>query len=324
MAGCDSFQDDVLPRGEDELTLSGVVRVRPNEAIEVDLKTALNTSSAVRFGIGILPQRGDAEISEDALLTYLPSINFTSGLDYVGIDLYDTVGNLIDSDSLFFEMDSIAPVDTLPNCAIIAHDDYFSIPNDTPFYFSPVWNNDEVCDSAGFAITVVGGPYHGQLDEVIDFFPTYAFYYTPNAGFVGVDSMYYELTWTDSSGTQSSGAMVILELTEDSEETDSCLVAAINDFYMLDILPDSIGTSATPILLTPDQNDILCEEDLDHTITILSGPDQGEAMVNTDNRTINYWNDNVPADSVSTSIEYQLCDEGICDTATIILLLNGN
>lgn len=216
LAACDSFQEDLAPKGEDELILRPTVSALPNTSLYIDLKKTLQTSEVVKFELIVMPSKGQASITDESVLHYVPNQDFISGEDFLTIELINQSGVVVDSDSLFISMSASA--DSLP-CFNGALSDYYYTEENSSLTFNPL-SNDGYCPEqpSGAILDIIEDPEHGEVQQVELF--TYS--YTPEAGFIGSDSFMYELTLVDDEGSEYySLAMVTIEVKEAYSHCDS-------------------------------------------------------------------------------------------------------
>lgn len=196
-SACDSFQEDVQPQGEQELELKNAISALPGTSLYIDLKRSINTSGAVKFQINAYPEKGTANIKDDAVLLYVPKAEFLNGQDFLSVDLLNSLGSVVDTDSIFINL--VQSEDSLP-CFNGALSEYYNTPQDQPVILTPL-QNDGYCsdDVSGAVVKFQNDPEYGTLEQVALF--TYK--YTPEAGFVGDDEFMYELELIDNDGNSS-------------------------------------------------------------------------------------------------------------------------
>lgn len=209
ISSCDSFEDDALPSNEKELSLAGDISALPNTSLFIDLKKTINTSSAVRFQINTLPNRGDVSISSNAIMHYVPNKDFLSGNDFLSLDLINGGGQTIDTDSIFISMASSA--DSLPCFNGALSDNYFTSVNE-PLWIDPIANDGYCVDQiSGAIMNILDDPENGKLEKVELF--TYS--YIPDHNFIGTDEFMYELILIDDIGVEHySLAQINVEVKE--------------------------------------------------------------------------------------------------------------
>ncbi|MEP0368865.1 MAG: hypothetical protein ABJN36_20450 [Cyclobacteriaceae bacterium] len=209
LIGCDSFEDDMEPKKEDQLDLKNSISSLAGVTVFVDLKQRIKTSQEVKFGIGIAPTQGTAEISSNAILTYVPQASFVSGSDFLSLNLFDAAGGLVDTDSIYFTIaDSVG---ALP-CFNGALSDYYFAYKNEPLIFRPI-NNDGYCvdETSGAIINFESLPENGTVENV----ELFTFKYTPEQGFIGTEQFMYQLELIDSEGnSETSLAQISIEVIE--------------------------------------------------------------------------------------------------------------
>lgn len=193
---CDSFQEDVAPRGEDELTLKNAMVALPNTTLYIDLKKSIRSSEAVNFSLLKSPEKGTATISTEAILKYEPNPGFLNGSDYLTLNLLNVAGESIDIDSLYINM--AASVDSIP-CFNGALTDYYTAYSNQSIAIFPL-ENDGYCveNTSGAIIDFLEEPEHGQLIQQ----DLFSYLYTPDQGFIGNEHFMYELTLVDKEGNE--------------------------------------------------------------------------------------------------------------------------
>lgn len=230
---CDSFQDDASPKAEEELDIKSAIAALPNTSLFIDLKKTINTDEVVRFAISTSPTKGNATISEEAVLLYMPFTEFQSGQDFISLDLIDGSGQTIDTDSIFISM--TISEDSLP-CFNGALSDYYHTQENSSVVIYPISNDGYCVDQiSGAVMDILDEPAHGTLNKIELF--TYS--YLPDDGFIGTDEFMYELTLIDGDGLEyNSLAQINIEV--------------INYQDMLNALCDSLITEPQLFsLITP-------------------------------------------------------------------------
>lgn len=211
LTACDSFQEDVLPKSEDELAVQGAVSILPGTVLFLDLKDAVNASGAVQVRIELEPAKGTANIDEDAILKYTPNPDFLTGQDFMSLNLINQEGSTIDTDSVFINV--VQSTDSLP-CQNGALSDYYSTPNDQVLVFSPLLN-DGLCgdEISEVCLNFTTQPEHGQL---VSGDSSFTYQYIPEANFIGTDIFMYELTISCADGnSKSSMAQISIDVYDD-------------------------------------------------------------------------------------------------------------
>ncbi|WP_421893551.1 Ig-like domain-containing protein [Marinoscillum sp.] len=236
LASCDAFQEDVAPKGEEELVLVEGISALPNTPVFIDLKKTIRSSETVRFSIGAAPIKGSATISDQAILQYIPNSDFTQGQDVVSIQLINRSGQPIDTDSLLITMATSA--DSLP-CFNGALSDYYSVSKNSSLIIYPIANDGYCVEStSGAVIDFLAEPAHGTLSQV----ELFTYRYTPDVDFVGQEQFMYELTLIDNEGAEFySLGQVNIEVTIASSGCDSMVYPLTyempDSLSYLDVLP---------------------------------------------------------------------------------------
>jgi hypothetical protein len=250
---CDSFQEDVLPAGDEVLELQEAMRTVPNTPLYIDLKRDIRSSQVVRFEIESVPDRGTVSISSNAILEYIPHQDFTSGTDFFALSLEDENGQVLDIDSLFISMgeDVISGGfdEAWYTCDAMALSDFVTGYQNQELIVYPL-ENDGFCDSSyqSFEISILEEPEHGTLTNVYSHYQTHAYSYQPDVDFIGDDEFMYDITYIDSLGNeQYSLAKVFIEVID--YELDSCASAIYPYFY--DISDSAEFVEFLPVLSTP-------------------------------------------------------------------------
>lgn len=220
---CDSFEPDIEPEGEGALDVKNAISALPGTPLFIDLKKSIITSGAVQIQVKAQPSKGSANIEGDAVLRYVPKPEFLSGQDFLSLNLLNSQGSIIDTDSIFINV--VQSADSLP-CFNGALSDFYSTPQDLLVSIQPIQNDGYCGDvAAGAVIKFHGQPKHGSLEQVALF----TYQYQPEAGFTGNDNFMYELELIDLDGNSSfSLAQINIEVHE--QESPAC-DSVIYPFY---------------------------------------------------------------------------------------------
>ena len=236
---------------------------------------------------GVTPAaNGDAVLNGDGTVTYTPDAGFV-GTDTVTYTVTD--GAATDTATITFT------VTDDPNAPPVAVDDTATTAIGTATTVTPLANDT---DLDGDTLTVTGVTPAANGDAVLNGDGTVT--YTPDAGFVGTDTV----TYTVTDGTATDTATITFTVTDD----DNLLPLAFDDAAETD--------SDTAIVITPLTNDQ--DPDGDNallTVTSITQPANGTAVLNGDG-TVDY----IPVGGfVGTDVfTYQLEDpDGGSDTGTI-------
>jgi hypothetical protein len=132
-------------------------------------------------GVIVFPAHGALQIEADGSFLYTPEIGFT-GEDGFQYQLFDQKASVLVDVTISVE----------PNTAPVAGDDAFSVEQDTTLTVDApgVFANDADPEGDPFKLDFIGAPGHGTLAGPE---PDGSFVYTPEAGFVGVDSFTYRI-----------------------------------------------------------------------------------------------------------------------------------
>ncbi|MEQ8473942.1 MAG: hypothetical protein RIC35_22290 [Marinoscillum sp.] len=292
VSACDSFVDDVAPQGEDELVLQDAISALPNTSLFIDLKTLLRSSEAVKFSIGSQPGKGTASIDDKSILLYQPKVDFVTGQDVLSINLINTAGTTIDTDSIWINMASSA--DSIP-CLNGALADYYYTEVNQPVIIQPILNDGYCADkTSGAILNFTESPTNGTIEQV----ELFTYRYTPNVDFVGDDAFMYELTLVDEAGEEHySISQVNVAVFQDTTSHYPCdsLIQPI-DYY---ITSDSVSASYMILVY---QSDPFCG-DLDHQLEIVSVA-SGSATVY-DPSSIQYFPGSDTIDFIEYSIHFE-------------------
>ncbi|MFY0599515.1 MAG: hypothetical protein JXR03_07570 [Cyclobacteriaceae bacterium] len=289
---CDSFQDDMGPTDEEELDVKNAIASLPNTPLFIDLKKAINTAEAVRFEINTSPVKGNATISDDAVLLYVPFEDFKVGQDFLSLNLLNSSGSTIDTDSIFISM--TASEDSLP-CFNGALSDYYTTQKDQSVVIYPI-SNDGYCveEISGAVMDIKEEPLNGSLEKI----ELFTYNYTPDDGFEGVDEFMYELTLIDGEGNEFySLAQVNIEVAQKQDTITSFCdsLHSMPQYFHLTI-PKQDHYLFDPIMRDPFCGQIALDFEVD--IIRVYG---GSATV-TEDKHIKY----IPGDALADTIIYDL------------------
>lgn len=220
LIGCDSFENDSEPQGEEVFDLDPTIVALPGTSVFIDLSDKVNTSDVVTFNLEKAPSKGSAAISESAVLNYSPNDDFLSGSDLLMVKLINENGTILDLDTIIISME-----DSLINipCFNGALSDYYLTTIDSAVVIEPILNDGYCVDeTSGAIINITSQPQNGQLDPV----ELFVYEYTPDPGFEGIDSFMYELELIDNNGNSNlSLAQVTVEVISDIDTTtNNCFI----------------------------------------------------------------------------------------------------
>jgi gliding motility-associated-like protein len=249
------------------------------------------------------PASGEALITDDRKLVYLPPDGFT-GLVEIGYEACDADGVCASAVVRIWVLPGILPP--------AAFDDAFVTESgSTPGSF-PLANDVDPNGHDLVGPDILSGPFNGSLTVN----PDGSVSYTPGAGFAGLDSAQY----------------AVCDTVSDCLGMPRCDTAWIQ-WTVLDPDPDPVDSNRAPIAL----NDTLCTEvgvdlvvdalvnDLDPdgdalTLTLLSSGNQGTAVLLPGNL-VEYRPG--PDFAGGDSLLYLICDpDGLCDSAWIFICLD--
>lgn len=184
------------------------------------------------------------------------------------------------------------------NTAPDAVDDSATTAVDTPVVIEVLENDTDAegnLDPASVVISVA--PVSGTLSDL----GGGVFEYTPNAGFLGIDTFIY--TVCDTLGLCDSATVTINVVENTAPQAVDDLAAADED---------------TPVVIDVVANDVDAENNLDpSSVTVTDAPANGTAVSNGDG-TVTY----TPGENFSgtDSFTYEVCDTGgLCDSATVTI-----
>ena len=236
LIGCDVFQDDTTPKG-DELLLIEPSRVTPpGTPLILDLKNAIQAEGNLDFIIETQPLRGTLDFLEFGILKYSPNADFTAGTDLFAVAVYQG-SELLDVDTTVVEVSENM---AMTPCIAPTMYGFFEVPLNGIFQFSP-WLNESVCaDSATLGGISGAGPANGTIsfanrENGIDYV------YIPNPGFTGLDSYTYYMTLTDLAGNIVETTVLVEFAVEGSEDflPVACEDVWPNQLLVFDTRPDS-------------------------------------------------------------------------------------
>jgi hypothetical protein len=275
-----------------------VTSVNVSESGDVSLNDVDPNGDPLTYGTSPVttPANGTVVINADGTFTYTPNLSYI-GPDQFTYSVCDNNG-ACDTATVY--------ITVLPSQPVAVLDLNSTTPN-TPVSGN-VLTNDE--DPNGLPLTVntipVSGPSNGTL--VLNADGTYT--YTPNNGFVGTDTFYYEVC----NGFYCVTVPVIITVTSGNPLGNDAPNANDDQSTTLENVP--VSGQVLNNDLDPD-GDVL-------TTTQLANPTNGTVVFNS-NGTYTYTPNNgfVGSDEFT----YSACDpSGLCDTATVYItvLSDGN
>ncbi|GEM_PF-1644686 len=251
-----------------------------------------------------MPLNGAVVDNNDSTLTYTPIADF-NGIDSLQYEICDTsaLGSLCDTAWVFI---TVNPVNDPP----VATDDGISTPEDTPVMVNVVANDNDNLDPLGnidptSVDTISGGsPVNGTVS--ID--PTTGVItYTPNVGYVGLDSLEY-VVCDDGNPlpAQCDTAKVVIN------------VGAVND-PPLAVLDRDTTNEDTPVYVDIQINDSDPDGDALTTMEVILPPTDGTISIADGDSLLYTPNADFTGNDTLT---YRVCDAGgLCDTAYVYLVI---
>lgn len=280
---------------EDSVTMLDILANDTDEVGSIDPTTVTILTGAANGSLSVDPVSGE--------VTYTPDLN------YYGADSFQY--EVCDDDSLALCASAWVILDVLPiNDAPVVLNDTVSTTEDIPVVIDVLSNDNDVDGSlVTFTVTSVSAPSDGSL--TVDPL-TGAITYTPDPGFVGVDSFTY-LVCDDGFPTPSicEEATVIILVIPDV--IVNLPPVALDDAF--DWLEDSTG------LINVLDNDLDIDGAIDATtVSILTPAPNGSTSVDPVTGEITYTPD---LDYFGLdSFQYEVCDDGapvLCSSAWVVL-----
>jgi VCBS repeat-containing protein len=189
-----------------------VLRFLPQDLLRNDSDVESDPLSIV---IDQHPRHGSLEVQPDGNFTYRPH------QDYSGSDSFTYRANDGQTVSAPASVTlTIQPVNDAPT----ANPDAFSVANDQSIVFTPsqLLLNDRDVDSTSLRVSNVQGGTHGTLTSQ----PNGTYHYVPAAGFVGTDTMQYQIT---DGALASSFAAITINVTPGRPITSDDETSTIED-----------------------------------------------------------------------------------------------
>jgi len=210
-SGPDSFTYTVATPAGTEDTATVSIKVLPYAVtdsmyVEADQTSTLDVL-ANDLGVGLSiasidtePRAGTAAIA-DGMIIYTPYPGFT-GTDYVTYQLQGPDGNYLDSHY------GVVWISVVSDLVVSDYVDFFHAGSD-------VWVTNRIVGIPPFTVSNISNPAHGTAvlsggEESVTFTPEEGFRvaYTPENGFVGVDTFTYELV--DARGQTATGTVAVI------------------------------------------------------------------------------------------------------------------
>jgi large repetitive protein len=309
---CDTALVVITVNATNTLPIADRDDVSTNEDITAIFNVTVNDNfngdgpSATPITITKLPSKGTATVNDngtptnptDDKIDFVPALN-ANGLDTLIYQICDSNG---DCDTALLVI-NIVPVNDKP----VANEDATSTPINTAINITVITNDSDVENGlVANSVFVTELPNNGNATNNPDGTITY----TPNTGFVGVDTLVYEIC-DNGSPALCDTAYVIVTVTG---APNNAPVANRNDIPV---------TEDTPLTFNVLANDTDTEGGIvPSTVTITRAPAHGIASKNPDG-TINYT-PTLNYAGLDTLI-YQVCDNGtpaLCDTALVVLTIS--
>lgn len=270
-----------------------------------------NLTFTVLSGTG--PSNGTLTAFDPAtgIYTYTPNNNFVGEDSFSYVVCDDGTPSLCDTATVYIEVldDPKDPFNNPP----VANADHFITYEDIPVN-STVINNDYDPDTVDI-ITVTTTFIVPATNGTATVAPNGDFTYTPNSGFVGNDTLIYQICDNGTPGPKCDTAIIVVSVLGNPGD-DNLPPVAMDDAYY------------TELNTAVDGNVILNDYDPDSnliTVTVpqFSGPTNGTVSINPDG-TFTYTPNGgyVGPDQ----FVYILCDNGVpslCDTATVYILIQN-
>jgi large repetitive protein len=276
--------------GSEDLVITNTVATN-----DTDKDSNLNPTSFVTID---LPTHGTIVMNPNGSYTYTPSNNF-NGVDSVHYKVCDTEG-VCDTATLII---TITPVNDKP----LAVDDVTTTTMDSPIGSTVATNDFDIdgnLDPNSFV--KIGDVLHGM----ITINPTGSYNYIPTIGFVGKDSVQYQVC--DLSGSCDTAWLVITVAP----------IGAVNNAPVAteELVLTNVNTPANGTLTSkvsdPDGN-------LDNnSFAVVGTPKNGTITISPTGSYIYTPNANFVGED---SVQYQICDLGtpkLCDTSWILIVVN--
>lgn len=277
--------------------------VYTNESVPVSIAVLTNDAGTDIIVNSIIsnPVNGNIIVNPNGTITYSPNIGF-AGIDYFEYQICDPAGNC---DISIVSINILAGGGN--NIAPNAVNDYWSLPTNTPSIL-PILDNDS--DPMGGNALIIDS-YTTATNGTVENNGDGTLTYTPNYGFVGIDSITYVIC-DNFSPAMCDTAIVVVSVSGLATAANAAPVAQ-NDFV--------VTTNDTNIELNPLDNDN--DPDGDNLYLLgISPPANGIAIVA--GNTVVYTP--LPSFVGTDYIVYIVCDDGlpaVCDTAYITINITG-
>ena len=240
-----------------------------------------------------------------AILLNGDSIQYTPGAGFLGMDtiFYEVcdIGMPVLCDTAMVTI-LVSPVNSAP----VAVDDNATTDSAVTIIID-VQANDFDPNNDSLTTVIVTGPSNGS----VTLWNNDSIQYTPNIGFTGMDTLYYEVC-DDGTPILCDTAMVTITVSSVVSPNDKPI--AVDDNVTTD--------SAITVVIDVQANDFDPNND-SLTTTVISGPANGNATVLNDDSV--QYAPNIGFKCIDTFI-YQVCDDGVpilCDNAIVTITVSS-
>ncbi len=255
------------------------------------------------------PVNGALTLNPNGSYTYTPNLDFVGidGFTYIVCD--DNVPSLCDT-----ALAVITVIDpSLSNDPPVANPDFYVTYEDEPVGGN-VLNNDSDPDADNIIIntTQVSGPSNGSVIIGAGGIITY----TPNSGYLGIDSFVYEICDDGTPSLCAQTTVTILVLPDIDDPNNNPPFAG--DDFALTPMNTPVGGNILLNDYDPDGDNIVLN------VTPISGPSHGTVSISPDGSYIY-----TPANNYTgpDNFVYQICDDGVpslCAFATAYITVRAN
>jgi large repetitive protein len=242
---CDHLGEDVDPMLEQPATR--FVYASASGPSVFKLESLYASTSPFSIELSSPPTKGALQMNPHGFMIYKPFASFLSGRDRIGYTVLQN-GIRISSDSLLVLMP--APGESYP-CESGAQSDSLSIPPNSSRVLLEVLANDRYCQGQLPVLSPEVLPSRGEL-----LLEEGNFYYSPAAGFSGMDYFIYRLCQksgcSENWGENCTYAYVALHIIDNSDK--NCTFISRPDSFQIG--PDTTSTPAYMVL------DVLANDEL--------------------------------------------------------------
>lgn len=278
----------------------------PHESLFIDVLAndsfCENEVDTTRLAIVVPPESGTASVG-------LNQIYYTAGAELPPVDyIVYSVTEEGNPENVAY---GLVIINKICGQQIKIHNDFSAVPSDVTSNIDVLWNDVFCPDSIDLnTLTIIELPENGTAGINSD----KDIVYTPDMGFVGEDSLKYQLT--DISGDTHVGKLHIEVFDGGLDACDIEAIQAVPDNYTMSLAGLVDGES---FLLNILDNDRICESET-WTLNLLGSVHLG--MVEIDSNVLTYFPDvdNILAGDISF-FTYQICDNtGYCSEAIVQIL----